>query len=201
MKIALCSYYSPDIIAWASLCCRSHAAYARRHGFRCFQPAAPPAPERPPAWQKPQILLDSLQAPPLDWAVWIDADAIITNHEFPLAAMLDKSKADLIASHDRCGFNNGVMAWRNTPESIRALLNWRRLWNGQTSRMSDQTTLWDVIRANNFLKLEWAEQSLFNACPRTHHAGSWLCHFAGYGGKADMIPRWANRYPLPKEKP
>lgn len=201
MKISLCSFTTPGREAWSVPCHASQRAYAKRHGFDFVLPGEPPAPERPPAWQKPDILLSVL--PSVDWAVWLDDDALITNFDFDLPVYLTgwSIRYELLIATDKNGVNNGVMVWRNSPKSSSVLKEWRSLWRGQTDKMSDQESLVSLLfPTGGYFPVLLVPQTLINACPETHDpARSWLCHFAGYGGRAEMVPRWAKRFPIPEE--
>lgn len=58
-----------------------------------------------PVWEKIKIIYDNLYNH--DWCVWIDCDALITNHTIKLESIIDDNY-NFIAANDVHGFNSGV---------------------------------------------------------------------------------------------
>lgn len=82
--------------------------------------AATAGPDEPPAWEKLRKLHDVL--PNYDIVVWLDADAVIVDHERDISGELDPDEWLGLVEHRFAGrapdhFNSGVMVFRSCPES------------------------------------------------------------------------------------
>eukprot|EP00898_Chlorokybus_atmophyticus_P002501 jgi/Chlat1/3251/Chrsp22S03514 len=123
---------------------RNRLFYAARHGYRYCELNATPDPLRPLAWGKVPALLMLLPRVTDGWVLFMDADAIITNHDVKLEKFLNlpgysSVGKDLILTSDfdnpvfsvspvtaAASINTGVFLIRNSKWSLSML---RSLYN------------------------------------------------------------------------
>jgi ADP-heptose:LPS heptosyltransferase len=86
--------------------------YSRRHGYACIRYRHLLDPARHPAWNKVLAVRHAMLSRQGEWVMWIDADAIIMNMDFP-AIQLIQDGCDAIFASDFNGLSSGVFLLRD----------------------------------------------------------------------------------------
>jgi hypothetical protein len=68
---------------------------------------------RPPAWSKISIVLEEMEQDPVDFYLWIDADAVILNLDFDPLTFVTETH-DIYMTRDFNNLNSGVMLLKHT---------------------------------------------------------------------------------------
>lgn len=157
--------------------------YCLQHGYdlRCDEDIYDNS--RPRAWSKIKLLLKCLEEG-YDYAVWLDADTLIMNHNITLEDIIKHSQGkDIMVARDNYNFNTGVLFVKNTQWSIDFLNevykqtqyidhgNWEQtaiIHLYDTNAMNSQ---------NHFCVIR--DQTLFNSYWFCYDEGQFLLHFAG----------------------
>lgn len=117
---------------------------------------------RPISWYKIPMILENLKE--YDVVLWVDADALILNHDFDLRSIIDDSV--IYISKDQNGLNCGVMMFRAT-EDTRLLL--KAAW--ESTEFMDHVW-WEQAAIHKLFAMDYKgiqsktktiEQKLFNA--------------------------------------
>ncbi|CAE8590380.1 unnamed protein product [Polarella glacialis] len=119
---------------------RNHKAYADRWGYDYRLHRQSPLQDEEPQFGKLQIALDSLAVEnPPDWFLWLDCDALVTNHSISVDDLLDTYDlrgVDWAVAEETNGINSGVFLVRGGPENagLRFLQaastsQWRFVWD------------------------------------------------------------------------
>jgi hypothetical protein len=176
-------------------CIQSHDRYAKKHGYRYFQPAQVDSEGRPPSWGKVVVLKALMKEhPDIDYFFWLDADALITNPHIkldPICTKLEKSKRHMLVSVDGGGnMNLGVFLMKRTDTTVAILdLLWKQenlinhcWWEGaaifQIYPQVFQALL--VTRENNLFNSYLSGESPWRF-------GDFILHFAGISGNARAV--------------
>ncbi len=152
------------------------------------------APEEPPAWEKLRQIEEALTN--YDVVVWLDADAVIVDHDQDLCQAVPEGSWLAMVEHRFGGrapdhFNSGVMLFRRCPEArhfireAQALQGFRfhRWWDqaailyllGYTLRGTKRHRDTGAFRALTQLPLEW------NSIPGATAEHPRIKHYAGIG--------------------
>lgn len=97
-------------------------SYAGRHGYGiggCLVRGDDPE------WMKLDAIREAMTVG-VEWVMWLDADAAITNESVTIEAVIGDTAADLIVNWDINGLNAGVLFVRNTDWSRGMLSRWRK---------------------------------------------------------------------------
>lgn len=94
--------------------------YARQHGYSLLRYRAPIDPSRHPAWNKVLAVKHALLSRQSEWVLWLDADAVVMNFEFPATQLIREDRDCLFAS-DFNGLNSGVFFARYGDWTLRFL--------------------------------------------------------------------------------
>jgi ADP-heptose:LPS heptosyltransferase len=94
--------------------------YARRHGYPLVRYTSPLDPSRHPAWNKVLAVRNALLSRQSDWVLWLDADAVIMNFDFP-ATQLIREDCDCLFASDFNGLNSGIFLARHCDWTLRFL--------------------------------------------------------------------------------
>jgi ADP-heptose:LPS heptosyltransferase len=79
-------------------------------------------PTRHPAWSKVQAVRNALLSRQSDWVLWLDADVLLMDLDFPAVGLLDvEPDIDLICASDHNGLNTGVFLIRHGDWALRFL--------------------------------------------------------------------------------
>lgn len=108
-----------DFKNYAEKIFKNNKAYAEKHGYDWRQYWGSLDESRPPAWSKILYILKALDKG-YDWVYWIDADAVIMNHEIELLKFLD-DRYDFILCKDAFSWNTGSWFIKNTEEARQLL--------------------------------------------------------------------------------
>ena len=81
--------------------------------------------DRPAAWSKITLLLEEMEKDPVDFYLWIDADAVILNLDFDPLTFITETH-DIYMTRDFNNLNSGVMLLKNN-EYVKNFL--KTLWN------------------------------------------------------------------------
>jgi galactosyl transferase GMA12/MNN10 family len=108
-----CSSAQRDLLAVSSTINR---AYAKKHNYRFISCGFG---SDHTGWPKMAAIWQTLQDKANQYVLWIDADAIVTNHEIRAADLVSKylgaPESALALTCDICGPNTGTMLVKNTP--------------------------------------------------------------------------------------
>lgn len=156
MKIAIISLWTPDIAHWCERFAPGKEQYCRRWGYTWIPYTDRLEPDRTPMWSK--ILAVQRHLHDFDWIFWIDADAVIVNHDFQLEQLCD-SEYDVVVTHDHNGLNSGTFLIRNSPESHEFL---RRVWNRNIPDLFHEQTAMEQLMGEmeNLKSLEIPRRSM-----------------------------------------
>jgi hypothetical protein len=92
--------------------------YAKKHSYKLVCKKDNFSTEYLIYFEKIKIILDTFKNnPELDWAWWIDCDAMVTNFNTTLESIIDNDY-HIIMSTDDNGLNCGSFLIRNTPQGI-----------------------------------------------------------------------------------
>jgi hypothetical protein len=181
-RVTLTTLYTPEIAAYGARTTAVLCQYAARHGYRTLTQATRLDTNRPPSWSKILLINQAFAAdPPCEWAMWVDADALILRHEIPLTEFLDDS-ADLIVGEDSpySLLNMGVFFVRNCPA---VAMLFRRAY-AKTEYIDhpwwEQAAVIEAIREGvPGLRVKIVPRRLFNGHPDEFREGDFAIHFAG----------------------
>lgn len=137
----------------AQITAPNKATYCQRHGYAWLPCTSGFDPSRPVAWSK--LLFLRRHLPDYDWIMWSDADSLITNPVIKIESFI-RTKADLVITVDKVGFNSGSFLIRNCPWS-RAFLdeawsfparpNYMREYNLWTDRLWENRAFVQLLLA------------------------------------------------------
>jgi hypothetical protein len=113
MKIGILSITNESYWPVSDITRPVNVEYALSHNYVFNMFIHPPAPWSETVWGKITYLKKRLAE--FDWVMWIDADAMITNHRVRIEDLIEKAGEgkDLIISSDLNGLNAGVFLLRN----------------------------------------------------------------------------------------
>ncbi|MBL9139948.1 MAG: hypothetical protein JNK85_29015 [Verrucomicrobiales bacterium] len=94
--------------------------YARQHDYALVRYHAPLDPTRHPAWNKVLAVRHALLSRQSEWVLWLDADAVIMNFDFP-ATRLIRDDRDCLFASDFNGLNSGIFFARHCEWTLRFL--------------------------------------------------------------------------------
>jgi len=157
--------------------------YARRHGYQ-FLPYREKLDERHPAWSKVLALLDAFDQKGACWYFWVDADAMILNHEIKLESMVSPH-TDLVISEDKCGLNSGSFLIKRNPRTRKFLQTVYQSTEFIDHGWWDQAAIRDVIRRGAAdISMRFVPQRALNSYfegsqSSRYTAGDFVLHLAG----------------------
>jgi hypothetical protein len=176
--------------------------YCALRGYQCHLTAETMAPDRPVSWGRIP-LLQTLMAKQfdLDWLVWIDADAMVTNPMFRLEPLIEHmAGTDRLVAYTIDGANNlndGVAIYRNDPRTME-YLQWLwgcteyidHPWWANAAAVRAQADRREFFEAH---VLKVANTNLLNSYVRGRSpwkVGDFIAHFAGMtmAERAVLIP-------------
>lgn len=161
MKIAVIQYYDEAFADLIALSRPTHERYCKKHGYSYLCQKVSDHAGRHPCWTKISLIRSIL--PLVDWVLYLDADAIITNHEQCVTDITNFLGGRAMAvCDDANGMNAGVLLVRNCPKTIELL---ERVWNtpaahvpgGYEAQLGEQATLEAGINS----VLTWAKCARF----------------------------------------
>jgi len=150
-----------------------------------------------PAWSKFRLIEQEMAT--CDWLLWLDADALIVNHDPPLENLVREDK-DLLLSTDSCGYCTGVFLIRNCAWSLQlmqAALFLGPLVLGDFTKVivgrdysSEQDTLVALIKAFPWVSARCAgiPEDIVQCPESTFNAKALAMHFWGNNLGPDYTP-------------
>lgn len=174
MTFTAVTLHTPDIASYGAHSAEALRRYAERHGYGFILHTDTLDPSRPPAWSK--LLAAKRALPSCDWCFWLDADAVVCNHE----TRLDEFVGDgciMLASTGAT--NSGSMLLRNCPDTVKML---DMMWN-HTSTLNER--VWDDGAAHVLQRRDPWFKSMFHIDQRIQtpylefRKGDFVCHMMG----------------------
>jgi hypothetical protein len=176
-------------------CIESQERYCKRNGYANIHFTSFDTKGRPAPWGKVLALQQAIREhPELDYFLWIDADALITNPFFRLEALcdrLDHAKRHMIVAVDGGGnINLGVFMVRRGPQSDLILEN---LWKQEhfiNHCWWENGAIYALYPYIFQAMLVTRENNLFNAFMTGESPwrfGDFVLHFAGLNGDARRV--------------
>jgi ADP-heptose:LPS heptosyltransferase len=159
--------------------------YAARHGYPLIQYEKLLDGSRPAAWNKLLAVRNALLSRQSDWVMWIDADAIVMNLDFPAAALIDE-RADLICASDHNGLNTGIFLIRYCEWSLRFLESVYFLGEVQADP-DGYNPLWEQSTVKHLMRhfpevekhMQILPQAAMNSSMQTYRGGDFIVHLSG----------------------
>ncbi len=188
-KIAIATLYTPEIADFASITAAENKRYAESQGYQFYCELKTLDPTRHPAWSKIILVKRILtESPDCEWVFWIDADALITNHDRRLEEFI-RDDADFIvgaeaqvANHESSPINTGTFLLRNGPEAIKFLDAAYGMTQYIAHRWWDQLALYTAAKTTG-IKHAFVAQRLFNSfrgdMRENWQPGDFVAHFTG----------------------
>lgn len=160
-------------------------AYADRQSYPFIHYQKLLDPSRPAAWNKLLAVRNALLSRQTEWVMWIDADAIVMNMDFPATRLID-SRTDLICASDHNGLNTGIFLVRYCDWSLRFLdcayfLGEVRADPDGYNPLWEQSTLKHLMRhfAETESHIKVLPQAAMNSSMETYRAGDFIVHLSG----------------------
>lgn len=156
-------------------------AYAQKHGYDVHLYTDSLDTTRPAAWSKIKALERHLKD--YTWLCWIDADALVMNHDIKLESFIDNNY-NMIISQDPNGICTGVFLLKNTEwsfELLKAIYNQTQFiehyWYEQASLMFLLNRYRHLNTSIKFLT-QRALNSYIHTCG-VYQPGDFIIHFVG----------------------
>lgn len=189
MNIEIITAYTPNIERLSDLSYKSITKYCDKHNIRCSRHILNNI-SRAPSWYKIELILSKFDLG-VEYVMWIDADAVITNLNFDIRSIIDPVSKIYIAE-DINGINCGVMIWKRDDRTYDIL---NKIWsmtefdNHNWWEQAAFRTLYEQNYNNIQLIVKFVEQYKINSYDYTlynleHKQGqftneSLLIHFPG----------------------
>ena len=172
----------------------SKADYCKKWGIDYIEARIPEDYDRPPAWYKIRLLLDTMKGSG-EWLMWCDCDTVIMDEKKNAEDYCDIHESweiDLQLGRDENGINTGVMFIRDC-ELMKQLFV---LAYSKTEYLNhcwwEQLAIRDAIKEFNHCAA-W-ENCTFNAHPSRYKEGDFLVHFAGVPNRLFAIKKWIREH-------
>ncbi len=195
-KIGIVSIASGDAFRRSvAACIESQEKYCRRNGYANIHFDGFDTKGRPAPWGKVLALQQAIREHPgLDYFLWMDADALITNPFFRLEGLcdrLEKAKRSMLIANDGGGnINTGVFMVRRGPATDLILEN---LWKQEQFTNHCWWENGAVYALYPFIfqqVIVTRDNNLFNAFltgESPWRFGDFVLHFAGMNGDARRV--------------
>lgn len=154
-RIAIVTYYSPNIASYASYALAINTAYAEHQGYEFYALSPETGSNFEPAdqrWNRVKIMDDALNTKngwlkDVDYIIWLDADLVMINFAFQFRDLIKKHKnVDIIISAERHAetgvANTGSLILKNTAWSRDYLKKW---WNNYDHKKAHDQIFFDVL--------------------------------------------------------
>ena len=176
-------------------CIESQERYCRRNGYANIHFTSFDTKERPAPWGKVLALQQAIREhPELDYFLWIDADALITNPFFRLEVLcdrLDKAKRSMLVANDGGGnINTGVFMMRRGAATDLILENWWKQEHFTNHCWWENGAVYALYPYIFQQVLVTRDNNLFNAFltgESPWRFGDFVLHFAGLNGDARRV--------------
>lgn len=179
MSIAMVSVCTREIYDFAQYAFTVNEAYCKRHGIDFYGHVQSLDPSRPANWSKIPAILPHIGK--AEWIIWIDADALVANHDLKFDQFFNITDRTIIMGKDRNGWNSGVFMIRGN-ERAGVFLNWvynqtqyiGKRWEEQAAMMFG----FDTIFQDDVFEID---RNLFNAylnskSSRCYQRGDFVLH-------------------------
>ena len=159
--------------------------YADRHGYTLVRFEKLLDGLRPAAWNKLLAVRNALLSRQSDWVMWIDADAMVMNMDFPATRLID-DRSDLICASDHNGFNSGIFLMRYCDWSLRFLES--AYFLGEVRSDPDgYNPLWEQSTFKHLIRhfpevekrIQILPQAAMNSSMDTYREGDFIIHLSG----------------------
>lgn len=167
MKIAIVQIYNYTIKEYAQYSSLINTIYANRHGYSYMvwdQDLIPP--NYSVYYNKIVALHRALKSNMnFEWVLYLDSDAIITNHNIKIEDIINKHQnKEIIMAKDLNGKNNGVILMKNTPnmaDYLQQCYTDARFFGHQTP---EQAAMFVILDENPKYadKIGWETMQFFN---------------------------------------
>jgi len=135
---------------------------------------------RPANWSKFKIILELFEVGAsrsrggtLDWVLWTDSDAVITNQKIKLEEIIDNN-FDLILTEDCYAYNTGVFLIKNSILSKKLLYECLEKEQYIGHPWEDQAALVEVLESSNNYKVKVLPQRTLNSYPAQESHKGWF---------------------------
>ncbi|MBI1840103.1 MAG: hypothetical protein HYR88_04545 [Verrucomicrobia bacterium] len=160
--------------------------YADRHDYPLVRYSASLDPSRHPSWSKVLAVRNAMMSRQSPWVMWVDADAVVMDLEFPASRLIEKTRANLVCTEDQNGLNMGVFLIRNCEwsfsllESVYFLGELREDPDGYKP-LWEQSTFKHLIRyfPEVSTHTEVLRQASMNSSLATYRDGDFVLHLSG----------------------
>jgi hypothetical protein len=196
-RICVVTGYTPAWREMGELTAAAWKAYADRHGygFVCHVADGEDPDGRPASWMRLPLLRDVLTRQGYQRALWVDADALVTNPAVRLESLIDAGQ-NLQLCWDQNSLNCGVMLMDGSPAMLAHLaeVDGREdLWGEFTRWVEQESFVTTLTHGRHGVK--WAElpARAMNAYPGNHRPGDFVLHVGGYpyAQKLAILKRYA----------
>lgn len=168
MTVCICTAFDTGFASLAEITLPVLVRYCARHGYALRTEMNPPGDIY---WKRTEMVLNTLQE--FDAAVWMDTDALVTNHTETFDGFLNQFKnATICASTDRNGINDGVLIARAHPNTnliLEAILS----LDGQAGIHAPQDALQRLYDERQTPGMHVFRNKLFNAFPPEGEGDTW----------------------------
>lgn len=167
MKIAVIQIYNNNIKQYAEYSRMINSIYALKHGYEYISWDYDLVPlEYSVYYNKIIAMYQTIKSDlNLEWVLYLDADAIITNHEIKIEDIIAKHPdKEIIMATDLNGQNNGVVLIKNTPIMADYLQECYTDRNYFHQRTPEQNAMFIIIQQDKYQdKIGWETMHFFNA--------------------------------------
>lgn len=202
MTIALVSIaaYGNNLPDFVRVFAKHQEEYCRKYGIKYVQYNEAILRDKSPHWSKFPAVRKELDEC-ADWVIWMDADAFPINKDKSIENYLNTVRTPVVMRKDRLGWNNGVFAFRNCPESC-VMLDW--LESEETYRRFSKVAFIEqaamahymdnavpdivTIPPDSFGFNQYPTEIYGGGIPNKYKEGDWCVHFpAGFGKGSNLM--------------
>lgn len=167
MTVCICTAFDTGFADLAEITLPVLVRYCARHGYALRTEMNPPGDIY---WHRTLMLLDAMSA--FDVSVWMDTDALVTNHTQRIEEFIPEEK-EACVSRDRNGLNDGVLIVRSNGDANAYLHAVMRL-RGEPGIHAPQDALQRLYDEGYTRRgLHVVPNKLFNAFPPEAEGDTW----------------------------
>ena len=146
-------------------------------------------------WSKVKSVLNVIENH--DYVMWIDADAIFTNHNIKIEDRINQypDKDYYLTKDPKTHFiNSGVMIWKNSENSLNMLNKWWNMNHTSYGKGGDQAPLGDFLKKNTEYNKFWHHfnEREMNCYPTNYNPYDYIIHYMGSKSKININKRISN---------
>jgi hypothetical protein len=159
-RLAMITYYSPNIVPYAAYALAINTAYAEQNGYEFFALSPETGSNFEPSdqrWNRVKILDDALDQRngwlrDVEYLIWVDADLVMIDFDYKLSHLIDKyPNADIIISAERHAetgvANTGSFILKNTKWSRTFLKEW---WDNYDHKKAHDQIFFDKLYKSKY---------------------------------------------------